>query len=161
MSAFVKIGDIEGQATDKNHKGWILLDMLTSSIDRSIPQGAKDSQRTQGETTLGDIVIIRTLDKSTPKLAEACCTGANLDEVKVEICRGTGTKQKYAELVLTGCIVSEYQLSGQGGETGLPMEVVAFNYGKIVWTYIETDRTTGLPLGRVNAGWNRVSNEAV
>jgi len=36
----------------------------------SIPEGAKDAQRSRGDTTLGDVVIVRELDKSSTKLQE-------------------------------------------------------------------------------------------
>jgi hypothetical protein len=36
----------------------------------SIPKGAKDAQRSRGDTTLGDVVVVRELDKASPKNAE-------------------------------------------------------------------------------------------
>ena len=62
MAAFLKTEpEIKGQITDEGHKNWIEIRSMSSPIFRSIAQGAKDTQRTQGDTTLGDIV---TMDKS-------------------------------------------------------------------------------------------------
>jgi len=47
--------------------------------------------------------------------------------------------------------------SAQGGEN-LPLEEVSFNYGKIEWTYTETDHRTGKPKGDVKAHWDLVAN---
>ena len=52
MPAFMKLGDIKGEATDADHKDWIIIESMSSPIFRSIPEGAKDQQRTKGETTL-------------------------------------------------------------------------------------------------------------
>ena len=71
MPAYVKIGDIKGEATDQDHKDWIIIESMSSAISRSIPSGAKDQQRTKGETVLADINLVRQLDKSSTKLQEA------------------------------------------------------------------------------------------
>jgi CheY-like chemotaxis protein len=44
MPAFVKLGDIKGQATDADHKDWIIIQSLTSPIYRTIPKNARDQQ---------------------------------------------------------------------------------------------------------------------
>ena len=68
MPAFVKLGDIKGQATDADHKDWILIESMSAPISRSIPMNARDQQRTQGSTSLGDVVLVRelTTDLGTP-----------------------------------------------------------------------------------------------
>jgi hypothetical protein len=50
-------------------------DSASLPVFRSIPGGAVDQQRTKGETSLGDITFTRQLDKSSPKLMEACALG--------------------------------------------------------------------------------------
>ena len=35
MPAYVKIGDIKGEATDQDHKDWIIIEALSSAISRS------------------------------------------------------------------------------------------------------------------------------
>jgi glutamyl-tRNA reductase len=41
----------------------------------------------------------------------------------------------------------------------LPLEEVSFNYGKIEWTYTETDHATGKPKGDVKANWDLKANK--
>ncbi len=48
--------------------------------------------------------------------------------------------------------------SSQGGEA-LPLEEVSFNYGKIEWTYTETDHKTGKPKGDVATFWDLTCNK--
>jgi hypothetical protein len=85
MGLFVKIDGIEGESTDSNHAKWILTDSASLPVFRSIPGGAVDQQRTKGETSLGDITFTRQLDKSSPKLMEACALGKFNKEVLVEL----------------------------------------------------------------------------
>ena len=94
MPAFVKLGDIKGEATDDGHKDWILIESMSSPLFRSIPEGAKDSQRTKGDTTLGDIVVVRQLDKSSTKLQEACANGSFFSEVEIHFCTTMKNKQE-------------------------------------------------------------------
>jgi type VI secretion system secreted protein Hcp len=41
MPAFVKIGDIKGEATDNDHKDWIIIEVMSSAMFRSIPEGQR------------------------------------------------------------------------------------------------------------------------
>ena len=84
MALYVQCKDIEGEATDSNHQKWIICDSASLPVFRSIPSGAVDQQRTKGETSLGDITLVRQLDKSSPKLMEACALGKFNKEVKIE-----------------------------------------------------------------------------
>ena len=109
MPAFMKLGDIKGEASDQDHKDWIIIESMSSSIFRSIPSGAKDQQRTKGETTLGDIVCVRQLDKSSTKLQEACANGTFFKEVEVHFCTTVKNKQEpYLTYKLSDAIVSSY-----------------------------------------------------
>ena len=42
MPAFMKLGDIKGEATDADHKDWVIIEAMSSPMFRSIPEGAKD-----------------------------------------------------------------------------------------------------------------------
>ena len=107
-----------------------------------------------------DFSIVKTLDKTSPKLALFCCNGSHVKNIKMELCRATGDRQPYMKYALKDVIVSSFRPEGnaQGGEA-LPLEEVSFNYGKIEWTYTVTDHTTGKPTGEVKAYWDLISNK--
>ena len=150
MSAFVKIGDIQGQAQDKGHKDWIHFDTLSSPMHRTIPQGAKDHQRTQGETSLGDVIFVRQVDKSSPKLAEACSTGVFFQEVEAHFCTTIANKEEpYFKYKLKNCIVTSYAFHGNSRGEPLPTEEFTLGFTEIEWTYIEMDTDTGAKKGNV------------
>jgi type VI secretion system secreted protein Hcp len=160
FDAFLKIDGIPGESTDDKHKDWI--EVLSFNHGLSQPAaaissgGGRAAERCQHQ----NFSIAKVMDKASPKLALNCCNGAHIKEAKLELCRATGDKQKYMEYKLTDVIVSSYSPGGasQGGET-IPLEQVSFNYGKIEWTYTETDHKTGKPKGDVKAHWDLTTNK--
>ena len=92
MGLFIQVDGIEGESTDSNHQKWILADSASLPVFRSIPSGAVDQQRTKGETQLGDISVVRQLDKSSPKLFEAVALGKFNKKVTLEFTTQTGGK---------------------------------------------------------------------
>ena len=155
MPAFLKLGDIKGEATDQDHKEWIIIESMSSPIFRSIPEGAKDQQRARGETTLGDVVVVRQLDKSSTKLQEACANGTFYTEAEVHFCTTVKNKQEpYLKYKLKDVIVTSYSFHGNSAGDPLPSEEVTLGYTEVEWTYIVVDPKTGEKKGNVPAKYN-------
>ena len=155
MAAFMKLGDIKGEATDNEHKDWIIIQSMSSPIFRSVPEGAKDSQRTKGQTTLGDVVVVRELDKSSTKLQEACANGTFFDEVEIHFCTTVKNKQEpYLTYLLKDVIVTSYSFHGNSAGDPLPSEEITLGYTEVEWTYITIDPKTGDKKGNVPAKYN-------
>ncbi|MBU0718918.1 MAG: type VI secretion system tube protein Hcp [Planctomycetes bacterium] len=161
FDCFLKISTIPGESKDDKHKDWI--EVLSYSHGVSQPGsgsvssgGARSAERCNHQ----DFSVVKTLDKASAKLALACCNGEHINEVKVVLCRATGDKTKYMEYKMSDVIVSSVRPGGsaQGGET-LPLEEVSFNYGKMEWSYTETDHATGKPKGDVKAHWDLKTNK--
>ena len=155
MPAFMKLGDIKGEATDTDHKDWILIESMSSPIFRSVPEGAKDQQRTKGETTLGDIVVVRQLDKSSTKLQEACANGTFFKEIEIHFCTTVKNKQEpYLTYKLSDVIISSFSMHGNASGSPLPSEQVTMGYTKAEWNYIVVDPKTGDKQGNVPAKYD-------
>ncbi|TVQ55908.1 MAG: type VI secretion system tube protein Hcp [Phycisphaerales bacterium] len=155
MPAYMKIGSIQGEATEKDHKDWILVQSMSSPISRTIPSGAKDQQRTKGETILGDVVVVRDLDKSSPKLAEACANGTFFPEVEISFCTQVKNKQEpYLTYKLKDVIVSSYNFHGNAKGDPIPTEQVSLAFSEIEWNYVVVDPRTGDPKGNVPARYS-------
>jgi type VI secretion system secreted protein Hcp len=161
FDAFLKIDGIDGESQDDKHKDWI--EILSYSSGASQPgAGARSSggAASAERVNLQDFSVVHTLDKASPKLFVHCCNGKHIKEIKLELCRATGDKQKYMEYKMSDVIVSSVRPGGsaQGGEA-LPLEEVSFNYGKIEWIYTATDHKTGKPKGDVKGNWDQVANK--
>lgn len=161
MAAFMKLGDIKGESTDSGHKDWIIIESLGGAISRSIPEGAKDQQRTKGTTSLGDIHCVRNLDKSSTKLAEACATGKFFKEVEIHLCTTVKNKEEpYLTYKLTDVLVSSYSFHGNSSGSPLPSEEIGLSFHGIEWNYIVVDPKTGDNKGNVPAKYNPSEGKA-
>ncbi len=93
MPAFMKLGDIKGEATDTDHKDWVIIESMSS---RSSGQstGSQRPAAYEGGNDLGDVVTTRQLDMSSTKLQEACANGTFFKEVEVHFCTTVKNKQE-------------------------------------------------------------------
>jgi type VI secretion system secreted protein Hcp len=161
FDSFIKIDGIPGESTDDKHKDWVEV----LSFSHGLSQPSAGSRSTAGAASAErcnhqNFSIVKVLDKASPKLALHCCNGKHIASISLELCRATGDKQKYMEVKLSHVIVADYRPGGSaGGSEALPMEEVSFNYGKIEWTYTETDHATGKPKGDVKTHWDLVANK--
>jgi type VI secretion system secreted protein Hcp len=161
MSAFVKLGDIKGEASDDDHKDWVIIESMSTPIFRSIVEGAKDQQRTQGETTLGDIVLVRQMDKSTPKIQEACANGTFLKEVEIDFCTSIKNKEEpYYQIKLSDVILTSYGLHANASGDPLPTEELTLGYSNVEWTYNVIDSKTGDGAGKVATKYDPMKNRS-
>jgi len=161
FDAFLKIKTIPGECTDDKHAEWI--EVLSYSHGVSQPSSGSVSSgggRSAERCDHADFSIVKSLDKASPKLNLACSNGEHIPEVTLELCRAAGDKEKYMVYKMEDVIVSGVRPGGssQGGET-LPLEEVSFGYGKITWTYVETDHKTGKAKGNVEAHWDLHANK--
>jgi type VI secretion system secreted protein Hcp len=161
MPAFLKLGDIKGEATDQDHKDWIRIESMSAPITRSVPQGAKDQQRSRGDTTLGDIVLVRQLDKSSTKLAEACASGKYYTDATIDLCVTVkGKQQPYLTYVIKNVIVTSYGFSGNSSGEPQPTEQVTLGFTAAEWTYIIVDPDTGDSKGNVPGKYEPATGKA-
>ena len=141
MGAFMKLGDVKGEATDQGHKDWIIIESMSAPLHRTVPEGAKDQQRSRGHTVLGDVVIVRQLDKSSTKLQENCANGTYFKEVLIDFCTEVKNKQEpYLKYKLSDVIITSYSFHGIESGNPLPSEQITLNATGAKWTYIVIDR---------------------
>jgi type VI secretion system secreted protein Hcp len=163
FDTFIKIDGIPGESTDEKHKEWIEV----VHYDHMIEQPASSTASSVGGATAervnhGTFNFVHQLDKATPKLLEACCTGKHIKEITIEFCRAGGDKVKYMEIKLEQVLISKVEDVGSTtSELGYPTEKVALSYGKIKWTYTQQKREDGAAGGNVSAGWDLTANRTI
>jgi type VI secretion system secreted protein Hcp len=160
FDAFLKVDGIPGESADDKHKGWIEVE----SFDLCAEQPVSNVVSTAGGASAGrvehhDFVVRKLIDKSTPKLFDACNAGKHIKEIILELCRAGGDKQKYLEIKMEQVMISKFNPSTWKG-ADFPSEEVHFNYGKIVITYIQQKRDDGTAAGNIAAGWDLTTNKA-
>lgn len=162
FDAFLKIDGIPGESTDDKHKDWIEILSFKHGLDQ--PASATASSvggATAERVNHATFDIVHLLDKASPKIYEACCTGKHINEVVIELCRSGGDKVKYMEVKLEQVLISKVQSSGASTDQGFPGESVSFSYGKIKWTYTQQKRADGAGGGNISAGWDLTANKTI
>ena len=106
----------------------------------------KVSLRT-GSARQGQMVVFRTIDRVSPRLAQFCAEGGQLDEIVFQAGRQNykGSSMRY---ILRNVSISSILLRGPnapgrtvGGAVPVdqPVEEITLNYGKIEWSYTPTE----------------------
>jgi type VI secretion system secreted protein Hcp len=162
FDAFCKVDGIPSESTDDKHKDWIEI----LSFSHNMNQSASATKSSTGGASSGrcdhsDFVIVKQLDKASPKLYELCSSGKHIKEVLIEFCRAGGDKVKYMEIKMEEVLISSVSPGGSAkGGDDIPSEEVRFNYGKIKWTYTQQKRADGSGGGNVTGGWDLTANKA-
>ena len=152
-AAYLKFDGVDGEAVDKDHKGWIDIESFSQTITRE--NSDSTSANFRGAATLGDIVVAKELDKSSPKLAESLLIGKVFPKVEIHLTSSAGAT--YYAYELTNVMVTSYSISGDADQ--IPMEEFSLNFGEIKVTYTEMD-SEGNKKGNVEYSWNVQKGEA-
>ncbi len=143
-AAYLKIGDIKGEAVDHDHKDWIIIESMSSPITRAIVDvdstTGQCSAGLRGGPTPGDVVVVKELDKSSPKIQEAVCNGTFYPEVIIDfVSTSSRGAEPYLRYKLTNVIVTSYGVGPgtNGAGDAVPMEDFNLNYGEIEFEYVK------------------------
>jgi len=154
---FIQIGDIKGESTDHAHKEWIEILSFNHGVSQMAQAGHSG---TGGGSTqradFQDFSIVKTLDKASPKLNEACALGTIHKMIIVHLCKSTTDKTVYMEYKMEDAIISSVSIGGGGG--GEATESVTINYGKFRWNYTPVDKD-GKKSGNIPSGWDLQENK--
>jgi type VI secretion system secreted protein Hcp len=157
FDAFVKIEGIPGEALDEKYRDWIEITGYSFGTHQSTSATASSAGgASSGRTTMTNFTFTKLLDKSSCKLMEASCAGEHLKEVRLVLNRAGSDKLKYFEIVLEEVIIADYT---QNASSGIPVEIVQLDYGRIKTTYTQQKRNDGSGGGNIAGGWDRISNK--
>jgi len=141
MAIYMKIDDIEGDVTAKGYENWIALDAFKFGVVRSIstkPGNVSDRESTK--PTVGEIVVSKLLDKTSPHIFTEACIGKAKPKVKIHFCQTGENVSPYMEYTLNNVLVSNYQVQGEHKETTvIPTESINLNFDKIEMRYTPYD----------------------
>jgi type VI secretion system secreted protein Hcp len=161
FDAFLRLDGVPGESQDDKHKEWIEIHSFSMGVTQILGgQRSTTGAASAGRCDHADLAIVKSLDKTTPKLNLFCSNGTHIKKVEMELCRATGDKQLYYKVTLADCLITGIRPGGssKGGEA-LPMEEVTINYGEVNWEYTQHDHKTGKPAGKVAAKWSLVQNK--
>lgn len=160
QDVYLKIDGISGESTDSKHKDWIEILSFSHGMSQPASIASGTSGRSSERVNMSDFSVVKEMDKASPMLAQACCDGRHIKEVKIELCEATGDKHTYMVYTMENAIISSFQPGG-AKEGGKPLENLTFNFGKIKWEYtpIGHDGKPGSKVGPY--GWNLEENKKI
>lgn len=128
VDMFIKIDGIDGESSDRSHKGEI--DVLSWSWGMSSSAGVTGERIMQPKMGAGTLTIVKTVDRSSPKLHQHCNSGEHVRSV--EVAEGSRAYTLYDVRLECGTA------SGAAGDR--PTEEIAFYYNKIQFQYDKGDQ---------------------
>jgi type VI secretion system secreted protein Hcp len=152
MALFIKFDGVDGEAQDKDHKGWVDVLSFSWGIHRA-GGGATGQTRRRGVATVEDVVVSKEYDKSSPKLAEAVCTGKVFPKVEIhDTTTYAENRATYLKYELKNVLVTSHSVSGSSGGDAVPTETMSLNFEEVKQTYVEYD-AKGNKKGNVEMTW--------
>mgnify|MGYP001171008926 FL=1 len=138
MKVFMKISDIPGSSTDKDHKDW--CDVRGFEHEMKYPFDMRENKG-RGEPVHTEFQVLKEIDKASPKLYEALAKKKKVKEIEVEFWRDNpkdGGSEKYFSIKLKDCrVVYAKPFMPRGdNENFSHMETVGFGYRVVEWTWI-------------------------
>ena len=150
---FIKFDGVDGEVQSGNYRGW--CNALSFSQGQSLPDGIiTGPTRQRGNVVFEDIVVIKELDKASPKLAEAVCKGKAFPKVEIHLTTTStdaGNVTYYA-YELKNVLIVGYRIGGSGYSEHVPTEKISLSFEEIKVTYTEFDEG-GRAKGNVEYTW--------
>jgi type VI secretion system secreted protein Hcp len=158
MAGYIQFDGIKGEAKDSEHKDWSEISSVNFGINRPVLAGAS-TQRAQEQAVLGDIMVVKELDKASTTLYQKICDGTSIKKVVIDLVTavGAGKMSSYLKIELENVIVTSAGLSAHSSSAGMNTEQLSLNFTKIKWTYTPYD-DAGKPQGTVPASWDKAKN---
>ena len=165
-AAFMKLGDIKGEATDKGHEGWIVIESMQCGIDNT----QKHSPREKGGTAdinigvgeLQECTITKSMDSASAALAQFAINGNSPGQAEIEFVEvagggdgsAAGEPVTYLKYKLDRVFIKSWSTSGDADDR--PTEEVAFYYNKIAFAYTPNGEPRPEPSNVMS--WDNVRN---
>jgi type VI secretion system secreted protein Hcp len=130
FDAFLKIEGIEGESSNSKHKGEIEVLSFSWNIKQTIVSGGGGGGGA-GKAELSDFNIVKHIDKASPALMVAVCTGEHFRDAlfTVEEPRGGRGGAAFMKIKLSDVLISSFQTGGGGSDQ--PTDQVSLNFAKV------------------------------
>jgi type VI secretion system secreted protein Hcp len=129
---FAKIGDIKGESLDTKHKDEIEVLAFSWGVTNAGVKGPGGGGGA-GKATFQDLSIVHNIDKASPKLLEACATGAHLKEGTITQRKAGKGQQEFLIIKMNDIIITGVALGAAGGQLG--SETVSLAFAKVALEY--------------------------
>ena len=149
---YIKFDGVDGEVQNISHQGW--CEVVAFNQAHIMQQTSTGPSRGSTTALFEDFRIVKTVDKASPKLAEAVCKASVYPTVKIHLTSlafSTG-RVTYLAFELKNVLITSYGISGSGQNEEVPTEEVTLSFEQIKMTYTEFD-AAGKAKGNVEYTW--------
>ena len=182
-SAYIKFDGVDGESKSKDHEGWSEIVAFSQPI--SSPGGGTTTTRRRGDVVFEDIVVVKQIDKISPKIAESISKGKVYAKVEIHLTgpsEGSTCDGTFYSYELTNVLVTSYKVTGSNPlayaliapapdiilpysgpfivqAVDAPLEEISLNFEEIKVTYKECD-SAGKSKGNIEYSWKVEEGES-
>ena len=109
-----------------------------------------------GKVDVHDLTFTKWVDKATPKLALACCSGKHFKDATLVVRKAGEKPVEYLKIKLDTVFISSISTGGSGSEDRLT-ENITLNFSKVSLDYIPQD-DKGAPGTAIPMTWDIANN---
>jgi type VI secretion system secreted protein Hcp len=131
---FIKFDGIKGESADAKHKDEIDIESWSWGVTQTAGAGTGRGARA-GKVAMQDFHFVMRLNKSSPKLMEACATGQHIKMATLTARKAGKSQMDYLTFKFHDVLVSSYQTGGTQHADLVPTDQVSFNFAKIEVDY--------------------------
>jgi type VI secretion system secreted protein Hcp len=139
---------VDGGSTSKGHETEIeVLNWSHGFIQPTSPVRSHAGSGTVEKAKHGQFTFTKYMDPATDDLLKFCWSGQHVDKVTFQAYRSsgdTGGNQMgvpYLKIEMESAVVANFSVGGSQGD--IPTESVTLDYGKVTYTYTQSDQTEG------------------
>lgn len=186
-NAYLKIDGIPGESTAAKYTGQIDVLSFSFGASNTSTMGMGGGGGQSGKASIRAFVIHKEIDKASPKLFQACCTGQHIKKVVLSCCKPGGQQQEFLTYTFSDVMISDYSTgdsegvsapndAGSGVAAGRrqhspvsirkevdeasPLETISLNFSKIEVSYNE-QKPDGSMSGAIKGGYDLAAGKPV
>jgi type VI secretion system secreted protein Hcp len=156
VDIFLKLDDIKGESRDDKHKDEIevLAWSWGASQSGTMHSGSGGGA---GRASVQDLSVTKYIDKASPNLLLATCSGKHYKEAKLVVRKAGGESPlEYLIYTFKELLVSSISTGGSGGEDRLT-ENVSLNFAEFKMEYI-AQKADGTGEPAIEVAWHIAEN---
>jgi type VI secretion system secreted protein Hcp len=135
FDAFLKLGDIKGESTDRDHKDEIVIESFSWALGNTTTPQSAGGGAGAGKVSMQDFHFTMRTSLASPVLMQACASGKHFPDATLTARKAGEKPVEFLIIKMNDVIISSYQLGGEASGEVVPMDQISLNYTKIDFFY--------------------------
>jgi len=134
MPIYLQLDGIPGEATQADHKNWMVIQSMNWDVSRNMKTPAGSAMnREASEPRISEFTLNKVSDSSSVKLFQEACSGNRGKTAVIHLVSTGDPGETYIEYTLENALIADYQIESYGRR---PVESISLNFTKMQLKYI-------------------------